>query len=68
MSLTSAGAGATATVAGSPYTMVPSAATGTGLANYAISYVNGTLASTKAGASRTFVRCLCNSGTKSRLS
>jgi hypothetical protein len=43
VSLTSAGAAATATVAGSPYPIVPSAAVGTGLANYAITYVNGTL-------------------------
>ena len=48
VSLTSAGAEATATVAGSPYSIVPSAATGTGLANYTISYVNGTLTITKA--------------------
>jgi subtilisin-like proprotein convertase family protein len=49
VSLTSAGAVVTATVAGSPYTILPSAATGTGLANYTINYVNGTLAvSTKA--------------------
>src|ERR1019366_9101002 len=49
VSLTSAGAGPTATVAGSPYTIVPSAATGTGLANYTIGYVIGTLtASNKA--------------------
>ena len=41
--LTSAGAAATATVAGSPYTIVPSAAVGTGLANYSLSYVNGSL-------------------------
>ena len=36
--MTSAGAAATATVAGSPYTITPSAAVGTGLANYIISY------------------------------
>ena len=30
-------------MAGSPYSIVPSAAVGTGLANYAISYVNGAL-------------------------
>jgi len=41
--LSSAGAGATATVAGSPYSIVPSGAAGTGLGNYTISYVNGTL-------------------------
>ena len=41
--MTSAGAAATATVAGSPYTIVPSAAVGSGLSNYTISYVNGSL-------------------------
>ncbi len=43
VTLTSAGAAATATVAGSPYAIVPSAAVGSGLANYAITYVNGSL-------------------------
>lgn len=43
VTLTSAGAAAGATVAGSPYAIVPSAAVGTGLSNYSISYVNGTL-------------------------
>ena len=43
ITLTSAGAAATATVAGSPYDIIPSAAVGTGLANYDISYVNGSL-------------------------
>ena len=43
VTLTSSGAGAAATVAGSPYSIVPSAAAGSGLANYSISYVNGTL-------------------------
>ncbi len=43
VTLTSAGAAATATVAGSPYPIVPSAAAGTGLANYTISYMNGSL-------------------------
>ncbi|MFT3893179.1 MAG: sortase [Anaerolineales bacterium] len=43
VTLTSAGAAATATVAGSPYTIVPSAALGTGLGNYTIIYANGTL-------------------------
>jgi FtsP/CotA-like multicopper oxidase with cupredoxin domain len=41
VTLTSAGAAATAAVGS--YPIVPSAAVGTGLANYAISYVNGTL-------------------------
>ncbi|MDR3741939.1 MAG: MBG domain-containing protein, partial [Terracidiphilus sp.] len=44
VTLTSSGAAATATVAGSPYTIVPSAAAGTGLSNYNISYANGSLA------------------------
>ncbi len=43
VTLTSAGAATTAPVAGSPYAIVPSAAVGTGLANYTISYVNGGL-------------------------
>ena len=43
VTLTSAGAAATATVAGSPYPITPSNAVGTGLANYTISYVNGNL-------------------------
>ena len=43
VTLSSSGASGAAPVAGSPYSIVPSAAVGTGLANYAISYVNGTL-------------------------
>ena len=43
VTLTSSGAAASATVAGSPYTIVASAAVGTGLANYTIIYINGTL-------------------------
>src|SRR5258706_116901 len=43
VTLSSAGAAATATVGGSPYTITPSAAVGTGLGNYTISYVNGKL-------------------------
>ena len=38
VTLTSTGAAPTATVAGSPYTIVPSAAQGTGLGNYTITY------------------------------
>ena len=38
VTLTSAGAAATATVAGSPYAIVASAAVGTGLGNYDIAY------------------------------
>ena len=40
VTLTSAGAAATATVGGSPYLITPSAAVGTGLDNYTIAYVN----------------------------
>jgi len=43
VTLTSTGAAATATVAGSTYPIVATAATGTGLGNYTISYVNGAL-------------------------
>ena len=43
ITLTSAGAVATALVSGSPYAIVPSAAVGTGLGNYTIGYVNGSL-------------------------
>ncbi|WP_316790812.1 MBG domain-containing protein [Pedobacter frigoris] len=43
VTLTSTGSVVTATVAGSTYPIVASAATGTGLANYNISYVDGAL-------------------------
>ena len=43
VTLTSTGAAAGATVAGSPYPIVVSAAVGTGLGNYDIDYVNGEL-------------------------
>jgi hypothetical protein len=43
VTLSSSGAAATAAVLGSPYTIVPNAAAGTGLSNYTISYVNGSL-------------------------
>ena len=43
VTLTSAGAAATAGVAGSPYMIVASAATGTGLGNYNVSYHDGHL-------------------------
>ena len=48
VTLASAGAGAEATVDGSPYAIVPAAAAGTGLGNYSITYVNGTLTVSKA--------------------
>src|SRR5438093_248231 len=41
--LTSPGAAAAATVAGSPYAVTPSAAVGTGLTNYSITYKDGKL-------------------------
>ena len=43
VTLTSGGAHAGATAAGSPYAITPSNAVGTGLTNYVISYVNGQL-------------------------
>ena len=48
VTLTSAGAAASAAVDGSPYVIVPSAAVGTGLGNYDITYVNGSLTVNKA--------------------
>src|SRR5439155_25005097 len=48
VTLTSSGAAATASGSASPYAIVPSAATGTGLGNYTIGYVNGTLTVTPA--------------------
>ncbi len=48
VTLTSGGAAATAGVAGSPYTIVPSAAAGTGLTNYNITYLNGSFTVNKA--------------------
>src|SRR5206468_6179640 len=51
VTLTSAGAAATAAVGGSPYSIVPSAAVGTGLSNYNITYVNGSLTVTAASTS-----------------
>ena len=47
VTLTSDGAAANAPYVAGGYPIVPSAATGTGLANYDISYVNGTLTVTK---------------------
>jgi len=43
VTLASAGAAASASVAGSPYVITPTAAVGTGLGNYSINFVNGTL-------------------------
>ena len=48
VTLTSLGAAATATVAGSSYPIVPSAAVGSGLGNYTIKYASGALKVTKA--------------------
>ncbi len=43
VTLTSGGSAANASVSGSPYSIVPGAAVGSGLTNYNISYVNGSL-------------------------
>jgi hypothetical protein len=48
VNLTSSGAAATAVVAGSPYSIVPGGATGSGIANYNIHYHNGSLIVSKA--------------------
>lgn len=48
VTLTSSGAISNAAVAGSPYAIMPSSAVGTGLGNYTINYVNGTLTVNKA--------------------
>jgi hypothetical protein len=48
VTLNSLGAAATATIAGGPYNITPSAAVGTGLGNYSINYAKGTLTVTKA--------------------
>jgi hypothetical protein len=47
IALTSTGADAAATIAGSPYDIVPSSAIGSGLGNYVIGYVNGSLTVTE---------------------
>jgi gliding motility-associated-like protein len=54
VSLTSTGAPATADVASSPYTITVGAATGLGLGNYTISYINGSFSVTKADQTITF--------------
>lgn len=41
VTLTSAGSAATATVAAGPYSIIPTAAVGSGLSNYTITYTNG---------------------------
>ncbi len=46
--ITSTGSPANASVLGSPYNIIPSLATGTGVSNYAITYTNGSLTVTKA--------------------
>jgi hypothetical protein len=71
VTLTSAGAAAVAGVAGSPYPIVASAAAGSGLGNYAISYVNGTLTVnpaaltiTASSASKTYGQTVTFAGTE----
>ena len=54
VTLTSTGTEKTSTVAGSPYSIVPSSAVGSGLSNYSISYVNGTMTITNILADWTF--------------
>ncbi|NQX43189.1 gliding motility-associated C-terminal domain-containing protein [Pedobacter steynii] len=49
VSLSSTGAAATASVAGSDYDIIPTAAVGTGLSNYSIVYTNGKLTVNKKG-------------------
>jgi hypothetical protein len=53
VTLTSAGASASASVAKSPYNIVPNAATGSGLRNYKINYVSGQLTVTQANSTTT---------------
>src|SRR5205823_3883847 len=55
VTLTSTGSAATATVAGSPYAIVASAAVGTGLGNYTISYHNAPIGLTVNKANATVV-------------
>ncbi len=71
VTLTSRGAAATAAVAGSPYSIMPSAAVGTGLGNYNISYVDGSLTVNKAALtvtanskSKTYGQSLAFAGTE----
>jgi hypothetical protein len=70
-SVTLASVGAAATVPASPYTIVASAAAGTGLANYAIAYANGALTVTPAALTitannetKTYGRTLTFAGTE----
>jgi len=49
VTLTSAGTEASTAAVGSPYSIAPSSAAGTGLGNYAISYINGALTVNKSG-------------------
>jgi hypothetical protein len=64
VTLTSAGAAATATVAfpGPNYLIIPSAAMGTSLENYTISYINGTLTVSPAPLSATAVNISATAG------
>jgi len=64
VSLTSLGAAATATVAGSTYAIVPSAAAGTGLGNYTITYANGTLTVTANNRTKTYGDAVTFAGTE----
>src|SRR5207244_2023623 len=55
VTLTSSGAAAAATVAGSPYVIVASNAQGSGLGNYAMGYVNGKLTVTPRDANVAYI-------------
>ncbi|MBS1523888.1 MAG: hypothetical protein JST50_22995, partial [Bacteroidetes bacterium] len=68
VTLTSAGSAANAGVAGNPYAIVPSTAIGSGLSNYNINYVNGSLTistiplSITANVVKTYGTALANGG------
>ena len=56
VTLSSAGAAAAAGVAGSPYAITPSAALGTGLSNYTVTYIDGTLTVDRASQTVSFAK------------
>ena len=63
VTLTSSGASANAAVSGSPYSIVASAAIGTGLSNYTISYIDGLLTVNQASLTITATNQIKNYGT-----
>ena len=54
VTLTSGGEASTSPVSGSPYSIIPSDAQGTGLTNYTITYDNGNLTVSQETASRIY--------------